>query len=97
MNFVRFLKLLEIPSDIKRIIWMFNNAILLILLISYLHSMGVIITGNTKYVFQMWAVITILWPSIDFFSNSMQLYINRKDHHNKKGGIDKHDTTRYNG
>jgi len=84
MKFERFLKLLEIPDSTKRLTNILNSSILIMLTLVIFNSKGVILTKNMQYTFYMWTIIAVLWPSIDFFSNNMQLYLNRKDHHNKK-------------
>lgn len=81
MKLKRFLKLLEIPDGSKTIILIMNNTVLILLTLVIFDFLGVVLTTNMNRAFYLWTIIAVLWPSIDFFSNSMQLYINRK--HNK--------------
>lgn len=82
MKFERFLKLLEMPDSTKTIMMIFNNTFLILLLISFLDLTGSVFTRDLRYSFYIWTFLAVLWPSIDFFSNSMQLYLNSK--HDKK-------------
>ena len=84
MKLERFLKLLEIPDSTKTMIFILNNTVLIMLTLVIFDFLGVVLTTNLRYAFYIWAFLTILWPSIDFFSNSMQLYLNKKQHHDKK-------------